>query len=207
MGLSVQTPERRELRGKTRGGELKDMLDFALVAQAMFAKIDKLEWHPGGGEVPQQLPSGFGQQNLTAGASCQQSAETIERGRAVVAVVRSRRPGVQRHADPNWAEIAPVFGDQGVLGGNCGQHRVEGRGKDGLDGVADDLEANAIVDADRFVKMREVPLDGGAHSRRVLLPAPGATLDVCDQEGDRPAWKVAHRDPWESLLFASAWGF
>ena len=43
MGLPVQTLERREVRGKTGGGELKDMLDFAQVAQPMLAEIDELE--------------------------------------------------------------------------------------------------------------------------------------------------------------------
>ena len=48
MGLPVQTLERREVRGKTGGGELKDVLDFAQVAQSMLAKIDELEGHLGG---------------------------------------------------------------------------------------------------------------------------------------------------------------
>ena len=89
----------------------------------------------------------------------------------------------------------PVFADQGALAGNRGQHRVERRRKGGLNGVADDLEADTIVGADRLVENREVALDGGAHRRRVLLPTPGATLDVREQEGDSAARKVAHRGP------------
>ena len=116
MGLPVQTLERREVRGKTGGGELKNVLDFAQVAQSMLAKIDELERHLGGGEVPHQLPGGFGQQNLATGAGGQEPGEAIERGGEVVAVVRCRGAGVQRHADPDRTEGAPVFSDAGRAG-------------------------------------------------------------------------------------------
>ena len=172
MGLPVQTLERREVRGKTGGGELKNVLDFAQIAQSMLAKIDELEGHLRRGEVPHQLPGGFGQQNLTTCAGGQEPGEAIERGGEVVAVVRCCGASVQRHADPDRTEGAPVFGDQGALGGNRGQHRVERRGKGGLNGIADDLEADAIVSADRFVEKHEVALDGGAH--RQPSPAPNA---------------------------------
>ena len=165
MGLPVQTLERREVRGQTGGGELKNVLDFAQVAQPMLAKIDELEGHLRRRDVPHQLPGGFSQQNLATGAGSQEPGETIERGGEVVAIVRCCGAGVQRHADPDRTEGTPIFGDQGALGGNRGQHRVERRGKGGLNGVADDLEADPIVGADRLVEKCEVALDGGARRR------------------------------------------
>src|SRR5829696_9344074 len=183
------------------------MLGFAQVAQSMLAEIDELQWHPGGGEVPHELPGGFGQQYLTTGAGGQEPGEAIESGGEVVAIVGCRSASVDCHADPNRTERAPVFGRQGALSGNGGQDCVECCRKGGLNSVADDLEADAIVGVDRFVKKREVAHDGSAHGHRVLLPTPGATLDVREQEGDRAAWKVAHGDPRASLLFDSSWGF
>jgi hypothetical protein len=170
------------------------VLDFAQITQSMLAKVDELEGHLGGGEVPHQLPGDFGQQNLTTGAGGQEPSEAIERGREVIAIVRCGGPGVQRHADPDRTERTPVFSYEGALRGNRGPHRVECRGKSSLNGIADDLEADTILSADRFVENREMALDGGAHCRRVLFPTPGATLDVREQEGDSAARKVAHRD-------------
>ena len=194
--------------GRPGAVELKNVLDFAQIAQSMLAKVDELEGHPGGREVPHQLPGGFGQQHLTTGAGCQEPGEAIERGGEVVAIVRCRGAGVQRHAHRDRTERAPVFGDQGALGGNRGQHRVERRGKGGLNGIADGLEADAIVGADRLVEKREVALDGGAHRRRVLLPTPGAPLDVREQKGDGAAGKVAHGDRSSGIVpLRLAWGF
>ncbi|MCD6034235.1 MAG: hypothetical protein K0S78_6421 [Thermomicrobiales bacterium] len=77
--------------------------------------------------------------------------------------MRCRGAGVQGHADPDRTERAPVFGDESSLGGNRGPHRVGRCGKGGLDSVADDLEADAMVRADRFVEQLEVALDDGTH--------------------------------------------
>ena len=170
------------------------MLGLAQVAQTMLAEVDDLQGHPGGREVPHQLPGRFGQQYLATGAGRQEPGQAIEGGGEVVAVVWCRGAGVEGHADRDRTELAPVFGDQGALAGNRGQHRVERRGKGGLHRVADGFEADAIVGADRVVENCEVALDGGARRHRVLLPTPGATLDVREQERDRAARKVAHRD-------------
>jgi hypothetical protein len=209
MGLPVETLERREVRGKTGGGELKDVLNFAQIPQSVLAKIDELEGRLCRREVPHQLPGGFGQQNLTTGAGGQEPGEAIERGGEVVTVVRCGGAGVQCHTNPDRTEGAPVFSDQRPLRRNRSPHCVERGGKSSLNGITDDLEADTIVGEDRLVENREVALDGGARRRRVLLPTPSATLDVREQEGDSAARKVAHRDRSASPAIIScrlAWG-
>ncbi|MCD6034236.1 MAG: hypothetical protein K0S78_6422 [Thermomicrobiales bacterium] len=57
VGLSIQAPEWREVRGEAGGGELKDMLDLAWIMQSMLAKIDQLERQLGRGDVSHELPS------------------------------------------------------------------------------------------------------------------------------------------------------
>ena len=80
MGLPVQTLERREVCGKAGGADLKDVLDVAQIAQAMLAQIDELERQLRRSEVPGQLPSCLGNENLTTSAGGQEPGEAIERG-------------------------------------------------------------------------------------------------------------------------------
>jgi hypothetical protein len=57
---------------------------------------------------------------------------------------------MQSHAYRNLAEDTPVFGDKGTLSDCGGENCVESGGKGGLDCVADSLEADTVVGADRF---------------------------------------------------------
>src|SRR5438046_775 len=83
---------------------------------------------------------------------------------------------------------------QRPLEGRRGGHRVAGAGEDGE--VAVSLAA-------RPDHCAAVPLDGPLHELvqagegradrlGVLLPEPGAPLDIAEEEGDRPGRQVAH---------------
>ena len=115
---------------------LKNVLDFAQVAQPMLAKIDELEGQLRRRDVPHELPGGFSQENLATGAGSQEPGETIERGGEVVTVVRCCGAGVQRHAHPDRPDGTPIFGDQGRWAAIAAIHSIERRGKGSLNGVA-----------------------------------------------------------------------
>jgi hypothetical protein len=106
--------------------------------------------------------------------------------------LRRRRSGVDGHPHGDRSEIAPVLGYERSLAIDGGEQRVEGGRERGVDGVADGLEAGAVVGLDGGIQEREVPLDGRPHRRRVPFPAAGAPLDIGEEEGDSPAGQFAH---------------
>jgi hypothetical protein len=93
---------------------------------------------------------------------------------------------VQRHPHANRAQCPPVLADQGSLSAEGSGDGLRGCRESRLDGVADNLEGNAIVRLDGLPEQGEMALDGVRHRRSVLLPAFRAALDIGAEERNRP---------------------
>jgi hypothetical protein len=101
---------------------------------------------------------------------------------------------MQRHADPEWADRSAVLREESLLGAECGGNRAGCGGESHLDGIADDLEQDAVVRLDDGAQEGQVPLHGARHRSPVMLPERGAPLDVSEEEGDGAGGKIGH-DP------------
>jgi hypothetical protein len=82
--------------------------------------------------------------------------------------------------------MPPVLADPGSLSAEGSGDGLRGCRESRLDGVADNLEGNAIVRLDGLPEQGEMALDGVRHRRSVLLPAFRAALDVGEEESNRP---------------------
>ena len=127
-------------------------------------------------------------------AGGQQAREAVQPGSEVVAVAGFGGGGVQRHADPQGADVCSGQGSaaQRPLGSERGGDGIRCRGEGRLHGIADRLEEHAAVGLDGRAQQGEVALDRGRHRRPVPLPQRGAALDVGEEEGDGAGGKIGH---------------
>jgi hypothetical protein len=82
--------------------------------------------------------------------------------------------------------MPPVLGDQGSLSAEGSGDGLRSCRESRLDGVADNLEGNAIVRLDSLPEPGEMALDGVRHRRSVPFPALRAALAVGEEESNRP---------------------
>ena len=176
--------------GQTLGVDLENVLGFAKIAQPVLAEVSQL--HAVRQRVANQVAGGLGHDHLPASGRGQQPGQPVEGRSQVVALVRFRGAGVERHPHGERPELAPILGHERPLRGDGGSQGVGSGGEGRLDGVADRLEPDAVVGGDGLVEQGEVALHRAEHGRCVLLPTPGAPLDVGEQEGDGAAGKLGH---------------
>src|SRR5829696_2269658 len=102
---------------------------------------------------------------------------------------------MQCHPHAEWADRAPLRGQQGPLGIDRGSDGGRGRGERGLHRITDGLEVDAAVGLDGRVEQGNVTFDRSHHRLAVSLPAVGTPLDVSEEKGDGPRWETGHSHP------------
>ena len=94
-------------------------------------------------------------------------------------------PGMQSHPDAQWTGGAPGFGAKGALGvyrGSNGRlRRPEGRAEP----IADDLEHGAVIPGNSRPEQLMVARKRRSHRRGLILPEPGAALNIREKEDYR----------------------
>ena len=95
VGTGGQRPERREVRRQVGVQELEDPLRPVEIAQGMLAQITQARSCRE--RVPSEILRGQGEEHLTAVSSGQQARQPIQSGSEVVAILRRRCSGMQRH--------------------------------------------------------------------------------------------------------------
>src|SRR5579884_54803 len=79
---------------------------------------------------------------------------------------------------------------QSALSREGGVERVWSRSERRTEGIADRLENVAVMRLNRLPKEGIVAGESSAHGFRILLPEPGAALDVREEEGNGTGWRV-----------------
>jgi hypothetical protein len=129
------------------------------------------------------IGSCLGEEDLAAMPRRQHSRYPVEGGAKVVAVPRLRRPDVKGHTRAAaWRRATALLAAPWP-----GQGRGEGvgcRGEGGAELIADRLEDVPLVGFDGLAQDGVVVGEGALHGLGVLLPEPGAALDVGEEKGD-----------------------
>ncbi len=179
----AQRAERREVPWEVGNDQLVDLLGPVDVPEPVRAEIDEL--HRRSEPVTGEIGGDRGTDDLAAVPDGQDPRHPVERRPEVVAIPGLGSPGVECHAHPERAGLAPgrvaecSLGCQGRASGfdrivEHGQHPVAGR-----------LDHGATVPLDGHAQQVIVLGEGLAHRGRLLLPEPRAPLDVGEQEGGR----------------------
>ena len=137
--------ERWEVGGDIWRTEMEDVLWVDQALEAMQATV--VDIGIGGQGVADEFPGGAREQDLAAMTRRKQPRHLAERETPILTIVNVSGTRVQRHADPQRADHAPRFGDQGALRRECRNDRIGGFVKGGTDGITDGLgrEGHAIL--------------------------------------------------------------
>ena len=155
--------------------QLEDPLRLQQISQPVLAEVAKVG--PGRKSATGQLLDGLGEENLSTISCRQEPREPIERGRKVVAAcIRGGLPRMQRHPHPQWAELAPVLGQERALAGQGGPQRVFRGPKRRLGAVTNGLVEHPVVGGNQALQDGQLPIDacrmaGGSRSQSAVLPS------------------------------------
>jgi len=110
----------------------------------------------------------------------EQTGHTIYGWTEVVSFTFLGLAGVQRHSHLQRTNVFPMLGLDAALSGEGGGKRAMCGGEDGTELIAYGLEDLAAVLFDSLAKDGIMAGEGSLHSEWVLLPPPGAPLDVAE---------------------------
>ena len=130
----------------------------------------------------------------------------VERRANVVPIALFGLAGVQGHPHPQTAGQRPGLSGQRALRVEHGGQRVRSRRKRRVERIPHGLEDVAAVLGDGGAQEIVVPAEGGPHRLGMLLPQPGATLDIREEKGHRPRRQHGHGRPPQTLALLRLWG-
>ena len=175
-------PERREVRGEPVEQELEDVLRAADALEPELAERLRL---PAASRRRQRGVRVGGEQHLPAVRSGEHPAGAVHHRTEVVPAARLDLPDVDRHADAQRLQPAPVGRGEQALDLAGGGDRRADVGEREVDAVADALHDPSSRRLDRAEHDPVVLGDRGAHGLRLHFPEDGRVLDIGEQEGDR----------------------
>ena len=184
MRVPVETLEGGEFRTETGRHQLEEALRPGEILQPVLIQVDQRD-RVGQGVADERLRR-LRHQDLPPVPDGEDAGDAIDGGTEVVGVALLRVPGVQRHPHPEHAGVAPRLVGERPLTGDGGLHGLGRHREGGADGVADRLEDDAAMGLDRLAQQSVVASQGRGHGLGQLLPALGGTLDVREEERDRP---------------------
>ena len=135
-------------------------------------------------------------QDLAAVADRHQAGRPIQRRAVIVAVAQLGHPGVHGHANPERAGLRPRLTGQRELRVDRGVDPV-GRGREhGEEAVTGGLDHVPAVTLDGLDHQLVVSRQRRGHRVRMLFPQARRTLQIGEQERDRPRRQLRHRTPF-----------
>ena len=181
FGDAVERTQAAEFRRQAGRDELVEMFGPREIAQPVLAEVAKLRARRE--MVAHQLLRRQREQGPARHASCGQDARhTVQRLAEVIAITMLGRAGVQRHADFQLADAAPVRPAQRPLGFQRAGQRTRRRVKGHAKGIADRFENVAAAALESLAQHAVVRGQRHAHRVRLLVPFFRAALDVAEQK-------------------------
>ena len=125
-------------------------------------------------------------QHLTAMPDAHQPRRTIHRGAVVVTVAQFRRAGVDTDPHSQRLRQRPLLRSQRHLRGDGSVDRVVARRERSVETVTRRLHHVPATRLDRVTNDLVMARQRRLHRLRMLLPQTRRTLEISEQEGDRP---------------------
>jgi hypothetical protein len=168
--------------------KLEEALRLLQVLETVRAQVAKVRvsreslLHQGG--------SGLRQENLSSVRGSEEARHPVQRRSEVVATAWLDHAGVEGHPHPEGADLPPLLPEYGALGIEGSGDGCGSGGKSGADLVAHALEDTTAVGLDGAMHKDIVARERRFHRRSMLLPEPGAALDVGEEKGNGAGWEL-----------------
>src|SRR5215218_4480849 len=192
-GALSNRAERREIGWQLGMGELVDHFWAGQITQPELTQL--LQPEPATQIARNQVACGLGEEHLPAVAGGPHPGTTVDR-RVVdmITAAHPRFPGVQPHPYPQPGTRGPYLTTEPKLTHPGRLNRRNRARKDGKETVT--LPAGGdhrpAMPLDHRCKEAIMPLQRHLHRLRLNLPPPGGTLDVSQQESNRPGRQLRY---------------
>ena len=154
------------------------------VAEAVVAEID--DHHAVGEVVASEVDRGLRHHDLTAVGSAHEPGRSVQRRAVVVALAQLRGARVDAHAYQQCPGRRPVLRAERELRVDRSRDRVRRGRERGMHTVTRGLHDVTVVTLDRRAQDLVVARQRALHRFGVLLPEARRTLEIGEEEGDRP---------------------